>query len=215
MKRSQMVGGLCAFVLLAPLRAGSGSEPTLVAGPIVADSGPHHRTIQQVWQFVDIQGRPAVSTNSCIELATGLNYLDSKTGQWTPAKARFELTRSGCFIARQTQHQVILSPDPREEPAVDFLTPDCVRLHSRILGLALVDPNTGTSALLAELKETKPDWIAPDEVVYPDAFDTIAADLRYSIGLDRFEQDVILRQQIPPELVADAGIDPRSARVLL
>jgi len=215
MKRSQLVGGLCAFVLLGRLTAGSSSEPVLIAGPIVAGSGPHHRTIQQVWQYIDAEGQLAVSTNSHVELATGLNYPDSKTGQWIPAKAEFELTRTGYFIARQTQHQVILSPDPTEEWAVDFLGPDGVRLRSKVLGIAVVDPKTGNSALLAELKQTKPDWVGPGEVIYADAFDSVAADLRYSISLDRFEQDIILREQIPPEVVDAVGIDPRSARVLL
>ncbi|MGC8988754.1 MAG: hypothetical protein ACP5MD_01395, partial [Verrucomicrobiia bacterium] len=114
-----------------------------------------------------------------------------------------------------TQHQLILSPDLAEEGAVDLLTPDGVRLRSTILGLAVVDPESGKSAMLAELKSTRPEWIAPNQVLYPDAFDTLSADVRYTVGLDRFEQDIILREQIPPEVVLAAGIDPRSARLVL
>ena len=193
----------------------SSAQPLLVSGPIIAETGPHDRIVQQVWQFIDLEGNTVLSTNSYVELATGLNYFDHTTGQWRPANAEFELTRTGHYIARQTQHQVILSPELAEQGAVDLLAPDGVRLRSTILGLAVVDPDTGKSALLAGLKPTQPDWIAPDQVLYADAFDTVAADVRYSIGLDRFEQDIILREQIPPDVVLAAGIDPRSARLVL
>ena len=150
--------------------------------------------VPPVWQFIDLEGNTVLSTNSYVELATGLNYFDDTTGQWRPAKPEFELTRTGHFIARQTQHQLILSPELNQQGAVDLLAPDGVRLRSTILGLALVDPDRGKSALLAQLKPTQPQWIAPDQVLYADAFDTVAADVRYSIGLDRFKQDIILRQ---------------------
>ena len=63
------------------MTAGSDSEPTLLVGSIVADTCPHHRTIQQVWQYIDAQGQLAVSTNSHIELASGPDHLDNNTGR--------------------------------------------------------------------------------------------------------------------------------------
>jgi len=96
-----------------------------------------------------------------------------------------------------------------------MLTPDGLRLRSTILRLAAVDPQTGQSALLAELKASKSEWSAPNQVAFPDAFDTVSADVRYRLRLDRFEQDIILREQIPPEVVLAAGFDPRSARLVL
>lgn len=121
--------------------------------------------------------------------------------------------RSGHFIVRQTQYKVILSPNPTEKGAVDLLTPDGVRLRSTILGVAVVDPASGASALLAEVKQSRPQWISPNQVIYPDAFDDVKADIRYTVGPDQFEQDLILRQQIPPEIILAAGLDPETARV--
>lgn len=193
----------------------SASEPVLLSGPVTTASGPHHRVVQQIWQMEDQQGKPAAVPSCYIEMAGGLNFYDQPNRKWSPANARFELTRSGHFIARQTQHKIILSPNLTDKDAVDLLAPDGARLRSTILGLAIVDPQDGKSVLLAQPKVTTPRWVAPNQVLYPDAFDDLAADVRYSIGPDRLEQDVILRQQLPLEWVLAAGLDPLRARLVV
>ncbi|MGC8989158.1 MAG: hypothetical protein ACP5MD_03455 [Verrucomicrobiia bacterium] len=112
----------------------------LIRGPEPVEAGPHHRVMQQVWQVIDPKGQPSIATNSYIELATGLNWYDEAVKGWVKSRAEFELARSGHFIARQTQHKIILAPDPREKGAIDLLTPDGIRLRSTILGVAVVDP---------------------------------------------------------------------------
>lgn len=179
------------------------------------DSGPHHRTWRTMGSGKEAQFERAAVQGGYVELATGLNRWDEKTASWQPASAVFERGPQGHFLARQTQHQVILAPDLNVEEAVDLLTPDGFRLRSSILGLALIDGSTGKSVLLADTKSSEPGQAAVNEIVYPDAFDGVLADVRYVINRDRFEQDVILREQIPPELLMEAGMDPSQTRLLV
>lgn len=191
----------------------SGWCGVLVRGPETVGSGPHHRVVRQVWEVIDARGQAVLVTNLYTELASGLNRYDEAVKRWVISKAEFEQSRSGHLIGRQSQYKVILSPNLAEEGAVDLLCPDGVRLRSTILGVALVDVSSGESVLLGEVKPCRPDWVAANQVVYRDAFDGLAADVRYTISPDRFEQDLILREGILPEVVIGFGIDPRNARV--
>lgn len=185
-----------------------GTPPTLI------EAGPHHAA----WQVQAPGGGPAGpsrSAGSYIELASGLNRWDAGRRAWRPAEARFDAQRDGCFVARSTQHQVILAPDLNSEAAVDLLAPDGVRLRSTIIGLALVDAGSGRNVLLAEIKSCQGTQISPGEIVYSSAFDGLTADVRLLVRLDRFEQDVILRERIPPEVVSELGLDPTQTRLLV
>jgi hypothetical protein len=110
---------------------------------------------------------------------------------------------------------VILAPDLSQKPAVDFLAPDGVRLQSTIMGIALIDPASGKSVFLGEVQKCSGEWVSPSQVIYANAFDGLLADVRYTLRLSGLEQDVILREQIPPEVVAAAGIRPDRARIAI
>jgi hypothetical protein len=162
------------------------------------------------------EGQSLSVTNSYVELAPGMNVLDEKTGQYVPAQAQWQVVNaSGHFVAAQTQFKVILSPNPAEAGAVHVLTPDGVELRSSVRGLALVDQASGKSVMLAEVKGGKAEWTAPEEVVFRDAFDGCSADLRYRISPSRFEQDLIVREQIPPESLVAWGLNPLSTRLVI
>lgn len=177
--------------------------------------GPHHRMVLVERQVTGPDGPTETITGSYTELATGLNRFDTASGEWIPARAEFEQAGDGHMIARHTQHQAILAPDLRTEGAVDLLTPDGVRLRSTILGLGVLDTANGRNFLLAEVQPAAPVMVSPTEVIYPDAFDGVRADVRYRLGLDRFEQDLILREQIVPELLEKLGVNPLTARVFV
>ncbi len=177
--------------------------------------GPHHRTVQWVHQETTPEGQNLAITNSYVELGLGLNRWDADRGDWVPAQAEFEQTADGYFIARQTQHQVILSPDLAVEGAVDFLTPDGQRLRSTPLGIALLDTQSGMSVMLGEITSCQAEWLAPGEVIYRGAFEGLNAHVRYRLSLSGFEQDILLEDEIGPELVAELGLDPGSTRALV
>ncbi len=183
--------------------------------PEASDIGPHHRVVRVEHPVTSPDGRVETVTGSYVELATGLNRFDADRTAWVPARTEFELTADGHAVARHTQHQVILAPDLRTESAVDFLTPDGVRLRSTPLGLGALDTATGRSFLLAEVQPSAPVLVTATEVIYPDAFEGVRADLRYRLALDRFEQDLILREQIAPEWLEELGLNPATTRLFM
>jgi len=184
-----------------------------VGPPTVVERQPHWDIVQQVWGFVDFTGEVAYSTNRFVSLAAGLNRWDDLTSSWVPARAEFVRAKSGHFLCSETQYKVIVGADLSEVPAVDFLTPDGVRLRSRIVGVALIGGGSGESVMLGEAKSCAAEWAAAGEIVFGDAFDGLRADVRYKVELDRFEQEVVLREQVPEELVRGFGMDPANARL--
>ena len=89
--------------------------------------------------------------------------------------------------------------------------PDGKRLRSQIVGLAYTERDTGRSVFISELKDSVGQVVGRNQVVYPDAFESIKADVRYTVTPCFFEQDVILREQLPsPELM---GLNPKTARL--
>lgn len=173
----------------------------------------HWDVVEQVWGFVDFTGEVAYSTNRFVTLATGLNRWDELTASWVPARAEFVRANSGHYLCWETQYKVIVGRDLSEDTVVDFFTPDGMRLQSRIVGVALVDGGSGESVMLGEVRACAGEWVAADEIVFGDAFDGLRADVRYKVALDRFEQELVLREQIPEELVRGFGIRPGKARL--
>ena len=207
------IGGLWSFLKLVCVGTSLAQEATPAAR--VIERGPHHNRIEAVGQTLDAAGQGALVTNRYVELATGLNRWDSATQNWVLAQATWKATPDGYFAARQTAHHVVLAPNLRSQGAVDLLTPDGVRLRSTVWGLALRDTASGQEWLLAETQDCAPTRVSATEVVYADAFDGLRADVRYTLGLNRFEQDVILREPIPAELLKELGIAPATAELVV
>jgi hypothetical protein len=100
-------------------------------------------------------------------------------------------------IARQGQYQVIFANNLNTEGAIDQQTPDAKRLRSNILGLAYYDRSSGQIALIAQIQDSEGQLISANQVLYPNAFTGVNADVRYTYKKGSFEQDVILREQPP------------------
>lgn len=182
----------------------------------VIEAGPHHRVMQVIREELDPSGETKLIPHQWQELATGLNRWDDATQAHVPAEVEWEPLDTGHVIARKTAHQLILSPQLGAEGAVELWGPDNLYLRSTILGIGVVDSVTGTNFLLATVKEkAELEVVSGSEVLIRDAFDTLVGDLRYSIGLNRFEQDLILREHVTPELLADLGINPKNAQLFL
>ena len=205
-----------AFALLpAPFAQLADPSPPAGPPPDSPEAGPNHRLVEWVQHETSPDGQTLAVTNSYVELGLGLNRWDVDRGDWVPAQAEFEQTPDGYFIARQTRHQVILSPDLAVEGAVDLLTPDGQRLRSTPLGIALLDTRSGLSVMLGEIRSSKAEWVAPGEVIYRQAFEGLNAHVRYRLSASGFEQDILLEEEIGPELVAELELDPRSTRALV
>lgn len=192
--------------------ASTGPGPATVPVPTpcqVVDIGPNYRVWQ--WQTFELlgNGQTMAHVHSYTELASGLNYLDA-SGQYVPAQEQIEAFAGGA-IARQGQYQVIFANNLNSAGSIDLQTADGKRLQSSILGLAYYDTATGQSVLIAQLQDSTGDLIAANQVLYPNAFSGVKADVRYTYKQGSFEQDVILREQPPtPESL---GLNSQSTEI--
>ncbi len=172
----------------------------------VVDRGANHR----VWQRTTYETRPDGTQiphiHTYTELATGLHYM--KNGQWVESKEEIDILPNGTAAATQGQHKAYF-PGDIYEGMIELVTPDGKHLKSRPLGLSYDDGNK--TVLIAELKNSVGQLVAPNQVIYPDAFTDFKADLRYTYTKAGFEQDIVLREQPPvPEAY---GLDSAKARL--
>src|SRR5437773_636932 len=197
---------LCSLLLNAQV-----SLPLGTAAPTVVETGPHHRTWQTVKVGLDQRGQQVATTNSYVEVATGMNVFSEAEGRWVPASDEIELVNGGA-IAVRTQAKAIFLPNLNDPaPPIDLFLPDGRPLRSQIVGLAYTERDTGKSIFISELKDSVGQVVGRNQVVYPDAFESIKADVRYTVTPCFFEQDVILREQLPdPEAM---GLNPKTARL--
>ena len=206
MKTSNLFLVLCVALTMTGVRAqvtdnsGGANQPTAATmsqnTPYqIVGIGPNHC----VWQRFEYEqlpnGQPVAHVHQYTELASGLNYLNAN-GLWTASQAQIEAF-SGGAIAQQGQHQIIFANNLNSSGAIDMQTPDCKRLRSNILGLMYTDPTTGQEVQIAALQDSDGELIANNQVLYPNAFAGVQADVLFTYRLDGMEQDVILRTQLP------------------
>ncbi len=150
------------------------------------------------------------TTNSIIELATGLHYRDER-GEWQESEEAFELV-PGAARAWKGNHRVTLASNPNTPAAIQHRLPDGRLLSSHVYGIGWYDTATGQSVLLAELSDTTGLLTEKNVVVYPDALrGSVTASLRYTYTRSGFEQDVIIREAPPaPE---EFGLASKTSRL--
>ena len=139
-------------------------------------------------------GRPRTVTSSYVELGSGLHRWDAQARAWVDAEAVIEIAGTGA-AATKGAHGVTFAANANTRGCIDLVTPDGKRLRSHLLGIAWFDAKTGKSEMIGELKNSIGELHHPNVVIYPDAFDGLKADLRYTYRLGSFEQDVILREK--------------------
>ena len=160
---------------------------------VIVERGPHHRVWKQARVATLPDGTQRTNLSSFTELGSGLHRWDGQNQQWVDAEAKLEIVGNNA-IGRSAAHQVIFKQNANTAGAIDLLTPDGKRLRSHVLGLAFFDAATGQSEMIAELKDSAGELHAPNVVIYPDAFDRVKCDLRYTYRLGGFEQDIILKE---------------------
>ena len=172
----------------------------------VVDRGANHRVWQRTTYQVTPDGRTVPHLQQYTELATSLHYW--KDGQWVESKEEINILPDGRAAATNGQHQVYFPVDIYQGVIV-LVTPDGKQLTSRPLCLSY-DDGTKT-VLIAELKHSVGQLVAPNQVIYPDAFTDFKADLLYTYTKAGFEQFIILQEQpLTPE---SYGLNPATARL--
>jgi hypothetical protein len=148
--------------------------------------------VEWVEEQVGADGQLTAEVHQYTELATGLHYWDEEAGQWLESVEAFELLPQGYAVARRGQHKVLLAGNINQGGSVDLELPDGSRMLSNPMGLSYFDASSGRNVLLAEVKDCAGVQVAPNMILFPDAFDTLKAALRYTYSLGGFESDVIL-----------------------
>jgi len=204
MNRFIVIPSLCAFLVIpaGAAEGRAGSTPSIIA------RGPHSREWQRTFQDIMPDGRVRHRATTFTELASGLHRWDSQTSQWIESSDQIEIFPEGA-VARQGAHTVIFAPNANTIGAIDLLTPSGQRLRSHVLGIAVYEPRTGESEMIASLKDSVGELHSPNVVIYPDCFEGVRADLRYTYRIGGFEQDVIFAER----LVLPAGWDASTALI--
>ena len=143
------------------------------------------------------------------ELAAGLNYQNSY-GQWVESKEQIDILPTGGAAAVQGQHKVYF-PGDIYNGVIEVVTPDGLHLKSRPLGMSYDDGSN--TVMIAVLTNSIGQLVGSNQVIYPDAFVGLKADLRYTYTRAGLEQDVILRRQ--PAAPVRFGLNAGSTRLQL
>lgn len=148
-------------------------------------------------------GRITIQTNRCVELQTGKHHLQN--GRWVDSSEEIQLDPKGA-VATNGPHKVGFTANINSPVSVAVITPDNTTLKIRPAGLVYFDFHARRSALIAELKDSGGLVVGTNQVLYPDAFTGLRADVRYTYKKSGLEQDVILLQR--PPLPEAYGLNP-------
>jgi len=145
------------------------------------------------------QTRAAV-TNRIVEIGSGMNYWNGAA--WVASEPFFE-DLGDSFAANKVQDRVSLQAELNSEGAVDVTTRNGLKLSSTPVGIALFDPISGNSQVIAVITNSTGTLIGSNQVLYADAFSGGAcADVVYTLEPGSFSQDIVFKGHLDP---ADFG----------
>jgi len=174
----------------------------------VVASGANSR----VWErTLNVQGPNGQSTSEIerfTELATGLNYQDPTTGQWVPSQEEIEVLPNGTAAATQGQHKVYF-PGNIYQGEIELVTPDGIQLQSRPMGISYDDG--AKNVFIAILTNSIGQLVSSNQIIYPNAFEGLDADLLYTYTKSGLEQNIIIRS-MPPSPAA-SGLNLATTRL--
>lgn len=171
---------------------------------------PHSQEIHWIHPSHDEQGKWALRTNRYVQLESGLNYL-SEQGRWEPSTVDIEALPEGGAVARRGQHKVWFSGQFNTANTIVMQMPDGTHMVSHVHGLAYYDSAQDRAVLIAEAQDAEAWLYSPNQILYPNAFQSVSADVRYTYTKAGLEQDIILRQAPPtPE---QFGLNPETTRL--
>ena len=166
----------------------------------------------QIWQGTNYETTPSGQViphvHRYTQLESGLNFTNSQTGRLTPSREEIDILSDGSAVAIQGQHQAYF-PGDIYDGVIELVTPDGRHLKSRPVGLSYDDGTN--SVLLGQLTNSIGVLVGNNEVIYPNAFSGINADIRYTYRKSGFEQDIILHEQ--PPVPQSLGLNPDSSRL--
>jgi hypothetical protein len=172
----------------------------------VINQGANNRVWERTVYEPGPGGKAIPKKHRYTELATGLNYLQN--GQWAASKEEIDALPQGGAAATRGEHQVYF-PGDIYQGVIEVVTPDGEQLQSRPMGLSYFDGTN--SVLIAELTNSVGQLVSSNQIIYPNAFTDVGADLLYTYTKAGIEQDIVLRQQPPPPEAY--GLNPQTTRL--
>jgi hypothetical protein len=136
-----------------------------------------------------------------IEVADGLNYLDA-AGAWKRSIDRIDvLPGNQGASAEHGPLKVHFPPTLSSQgDGITLVTASNTVLKLKPVGLYYFDSASGKSVLLASLRPTTAERVAPNQLLYRSAFHGLLCNIRYTYTKGAFESDlVILQRPKPPE----------------
>jgi hypothetical protein len=172
---------------------GAGKPSLPVPTPYqIAERGANH----QVWERYTFEkaqdGTLVAKPHRIVELATGMNY--QKQGQYVKSEEQIIPLPQGGAEAVQGQHQAYFAGDIYQG-VIQLVTPDGKHLRGRPVGISYDDGQN--TVLIAQLTNSVGVLVSPNQVVYPNAFMGLKADLVLTYRKSGLEQDVVLRENPP------------------
>src|SRR5439155_6854884 len=173
----------------------------------VVERGEDYTVYRRVSAVTEAVGAVTFKTNEFTLLENCLNYFDD--GQWKESEDVIE-TAPGGAVATRGPNKAIFSSDLNSPALFDIQTSDGKRLRGGARAIQLTDVASGKSVTLATVKATAlGQLLPPNQIVYPDAFDGLKADVLLVWRHNYFGQDVVIREQ--PTL--PAGMSPDTTRL--
>jgi hypothetical protein len=171
---------------------------------VCVQRGAHSRLWQKTTLTTNQSGDVITNISSYTELCTGLCYLQN--GQYTDSVEQINIVGTGAQ-ANQGPCKVQWAADASTATgAVQLTSPGGQQFSTRVYGLALMDASTGSNVLIAAITNSIGVLVGNNQIVYPAAFSGFQADIQDTYLLSGFEQNVILREQLPSP--ADYGLNP-------
>jgi hypothetical protein len=197
----RMVAGLAVLTILANFSVYS-QTPSYQA----MARGPNSCVWAMTNYEADANGQIAPYVHKYTELATGLNHLVN--GQWGPSSEVIDILPDGSAAGTNCQHQVYFPPDIYNGE-ITMVTPDGEVLRSRPVGLSYDDGSN--TVMIAVLTNSTGELVSSNEVIYPNAFAGLNADLRYTYTKAGFEQDIVIQEQ--PPMPENFNLNPQNTQL--
>lgn len=179
-----------------------GAEVTKLSERVLTSELTEHQHIEQfIQEFADLHGQILSVTNTYTVLATGMHYQEG--GEWKNTEAVFE-EFPDAFVARRGPTKAIVARRLGSQSVVDLLSSGGHRIQSAPHFIAYQDRQTGEQRSLAQVRPVEGRLVAPNTILFEDAFDGIRADVRMVYSGAGFECDLVLRER----LSLPAGLDP-------
>lgn len=155
--------------------------------------GPNSRIMQATKVWTNGMGVIRTNTLSYTELATGMSALSN--AQWVAASDQIQITSFGAQ-STNCQHQVNFAANLNTAGAIDLITPEGWHMTSDIAGLAYSDETT--NVIFAVTQDTVGQLLpSQNQILYTNAFTNASCDVLYTHTRAGFEQNIVVRQQLP------------------